>query len=84
MVQTLTVELEDRLYQALKQIAQQLRKTPEELSAQWITTTIEQVEHDPLLALAGTLECDVTDISERHDHYIGQALLTEMRGDADA
>ena len=37
-------------------------------------------ERDPLLALAGTLTCDVTDIGERHDEYIGQALLKEMRG----
>lgn len=37
---------------------------------------------DPLLALAGTLTCEATDISERHDEYIGQALLEEMR-DAD-
>ena len=34
----------------------------------------------PLLALAGTLECDVTDIGERHDDYIGDALLAELRG----
>ena len=33
-----------------------------------------------LLALAGTLECDVTDIGERHDDYIGDALLAELRG----
>ena len=37
---------------------------------------------DPLLALAGTLTCDATNISEKHDEYIGQALLKEMR-DAD-
>ena len=37
-------------------------------------------ERDPLLALAGTLTCDVTDIGERHDEYIGQALVKEMRG----
>ena len=37
---------------------------------------------DPLLALAGTLTSDGTNISERHDEYIGQALLKEMR-DAD-
>ena len=37
-------------------------------------------ERDPLLALAGTLACDVTDIGERHDEYIGQALQKEMRG----
>lgn len=38
---------------------------------------------DPLLALAGTLECEVTDIAERHDAYIGDALLAELRGDKD-
>ena len=38
---------------------------------------------DPLLKLAGTLECEVTDIGERHDDYIGDALLTELRGDKD-
>ncbi len=36
---------------------------------------------DPLLALAGTLECDSTDLSERHDEYIGQALRTESSQD---
>ena len=38
---------------------------------------------DPLIALLGTLECDVTDIGERHDEYIADALLAEFRGDED-
>lgn len=38
---------------------------------------------DPLLALAGTLEYKVTDLSERHDEYIGQALLAEIQGNDD-
>ena len=37
----------------------------------------------PLLALAGTLECDVTDISERHDEYIVDMLVMELRGNED-
>ena len=36
---------------------------------------------DRLLALAGTLECEVTDIGERHDDYIGDVLLAELRDD---
>ena len=32
---------------------------------------------DPLLALAGTLEYDSTDLSERHDEYMGQGLMTK-------
>ena len=34
---------------------------------------------DPLTALLGTLESDVTDIGERHDDYIADALLAELR-----
>lgn len=37
----------------------------------------------PLLALAGTLECDVTDISKRHDEYIGDTWVAELRGNED-
>ena len=35
------------------------------------------------LSLLGTLECDVTDIGERHDDYIGDALIAELRGNND-
>lgn len=38
---------------------------------------------DPLLALVGTLECEVTDIGERHDDYIGDGLLAELRRNND-
>ena len=37
----------------------------------------------PLLALAGTLECDEENISDRHDELIGDGLLTKLRGRAD-
>ena len=40
-------------------------------------------DSDPLLALIGTLECDVPDIGERHDEYIGDALIAELRGNDD-
>ena len=39
--------------------------------------TIEELS-DPLLALAGTLTCGATNIGEKHDEYIGQALLKKM------
>jgi hypothetical protein len=41
-------------------------------------------ETDPLLALSGAFESELTDIGERHDEYIGQALAAEMRGEPDA
>ncbi len=37
----------------------------------------------PLLSLAGTLECDEENISDRHDELISDGLLTELCGRAD-
>jgi metal-responsive CopG/Arc/MetJ family transcriptional regulator len=34
----------------------------------------ESTDDDPLLQLAGVFESDITDICERHDEYIGEAL----------
>ena len=35
---------------------------------------------EPLLSLAGTLECDEENISDRHDELIGDGLLAELSG----
>ena len=35
---------------------------------------------ESLLALAGTLECDEENISDRHDELIGDGLLAELSG----
>ena len=35
---------------------------------------------EPLLALAGTLECDEENISDRPDELIGDGLLAELSG----
>lgn len=34
----------------------------------------------PLLALAGTLECDEENISDRHDELIGDGVLAALQG----
>jgi hypothetical protein len=38
---------------------------------------------DPLLALSGVFESELTDISERHDDYLGQALASGSEGEPD-
>jgi hypothetical protein len=35
---------------------------------------------DPLLPLAGAFESDLADVSARHDDYLGQSLIEELRG----
>ena len=40
----------------------------------WLTSTVHRWTDDPLLQLAGSFASPVTDVSDRHDAYIGQSL----------
>ncbi len=84
MAHTLTLTLPDTIYEPLQQKAQQAGRTPEEMVLEWLTKEVQPEPEDPLLALVGSISCDVTDVAERHDYYIGQALMKEMRGESDS
>lgn len=47
---------------------------------EWLTRSTKGLADDPLLQLAGTFESILTDVSDRHDDYIGQGLREELRG----
>ena len=56
-----------------------------ESSDLWVTEAESEAlkssdKTEPLLALAGTLECDEENISDRHDELIGDGLLAELSG----
>ncbi len=79
---TLTVQIPDDIYEPLLLLAQRTGQTPEDVIAECIAATIQPPSEDPLIRLLGSLESDVTDLGERHDYYIGQGLLAEIRNDA--
>lgn len=83
MPQTITISLPDEVYEHLAQWTRQIGQTPEHWIAAWISRSVQETLQDPLIQLAGTIESDVTDVSERHDEYLGQAILDEMRGGQD-
>lgn len=84
MSQTLTVELRDDLYEVLKEVADKLGKTPEDMGGDWLAAAVERVVDDPLFPFAGAIKSDVPDWADRHDYYIGQGLAEEMRGGGSA
>lgn len=84
MEQTLTLSLPDEVYTALKNVSESEGKTVEVFSTHLLTNAILTIADDPLLQLAGTLSCDVKDVAERHDDYIGASLMKELRGEDDA
>ena len=45
-----------------------------------LMSTVQRLTDDPLLQLAGSFASPVTDVSDRHDGYIGQSVMEELRG----
>ncbi|MBC8235470.1 hypothetical protein H8E77_38475 [bacterium] len=84
MGQTLTLSLPDEVYAVLKKVSEAEGKAVEAFSTALLSIAILVITDDPLLQLAGTLECDIKDIAERHNDYIGMSLMKEMRGEGDA
>jgi len=67
---------------SIAEIEAEITKLPaEEVAAlkQWLAQREAKsvTGQDPLLQLLGTVETDVPDVAERHDTYLGQALLLE-------
>lgn len=75
MERTLVLEVPEEIYQPLIKKAQQVGQTPEKVVLQWLTNALRPVNDDPLLQLAGAFESEATDLSEKHDDYIGRGLI---------
>ncbi len=69
----LTLELPDEIYQPLLHQAQRSASTPEALLTEWAAQAV-QTQKDPLLKLLGSIEADVSDVSGKHDEFIGRSL----------
>jgi hypothetical protein len=80
MGHTLTLDIPEEVYESLFRKAKQAGRTPEDMVLEWLTRSAQGLADDPLLQLAGTFESALTDVSDRHDDYIGQGLREELRG----
>jgi len=83
MSRTITLEIPEETYEAIEMQAETKGLEPAQMVVEWLSEAIRQAQmaaEDPLEALIGTLECEVTDVAEHHNDYIGQALAKELRG----
>ena len=82
MSRTITLEIPEETYEAIEMQAETKGVKPAQMIVEWLSEAIRQTQiaEDPLEALIGTLECQVTDVAEHHDYYVGQALAKELRG----
>jgi hypothetical protein len=71
MSQTLTLNLPDEIYNALVQACRDRGELPETVAAQLLADALS----DPLVSLFGCLEYSPPDVAEKHDEYIGVAIV---------
>lgn len=84
MGHTITLDLSDDLYEALRQSAAKSGHTPEQTAAECLSKHLQPPAEDPLIALAGVLDSDLHDVAERHDYYLGQRLVDRLRSHDDS
>lgn len=83
MNRTITLEIPEETYEAIEMQAETKKLGPAQIVVEWLSEAFKQAQtatEDPLEALIGTLECDVAEVAEHHDYYVGQALAKELRG----
>jgi len=83
MSHSLTIDVPEEVFSYLNKLALQQGKTPETLAQELVSTAVQELEEDPLLRWAGAVDSEISDVAERHDYYIGQALYRELRGNPD-
>ncbi|MGA7497877.1 MAG: hypothetical protein WBX00_14225 [Isosphaeraceae bacterium] len=83
MSHSLTIDVPEDVFSYLNKLALQQGKTPETLAQELVSTAVQELEEDPLLRWAGAIDSEISDVAERHDYYIGQALYRELRGNPD-
>jgi hypothetical protein len=77
----LTITLSPDLQEKLLTQAALLNVSLESLVLQSLEQTVQQVasvNHDPLVALFGSIRSGIPDLADNHDHYVGQALQEEI------
>jgi hypothetical protein len=80
MSRILKLEIPDDIYEALLKYAQEGGQSPEDTAKRWLTLAAQNATGDRLLRWAGAFTSEVTDVAQRHDFYIGQALHDELQG----
>ena len=79
MTHALTLELPEHVYETLLKTAQRQGQRLEAVAVQWLATASESQLDAPFEQFIGAFSSNVPDWADRHDEYIGQALMTQLR-----
>lgn len=75
MSHQLVLIVPDKVYAALAQSATAAGSTPEQIAADWLALMGWHAARDPFERHIGALPSNVPDWADRHDEYIGKAVM---------
>lgn len=67
MTQVLNLEIPEKVYQLLLEIAKGCGQCPEEFGLQWLMVSIQHFIDDPLEPLIGSVQSNIPDWTEHND-----------------
>lgn len=79
MSRSLTLQIDDRLYEALSERARRQGRSAEDVGAAWLAAVIERALGDPVMRLAGSLDSGTPDLATHHDDYLAGHSEDELR-----
>ena len=79
MTYAMTLELPEQVYETLVKMAKRKGQHPEAVAVQWLLNASEGMADDPFEQCIGAFSSNVPDWADRHDDYIGQGLMVQLR-----
>ena len=79
----LELDIPEDVYESLEKTAKQSGQPLEELAVQCLVVATRYIAEDPFIRHIGSIDTDVKDWADNHDHYIGQSLMESMRYKSD-
>lgn len=77
LMTSLTLQLPNHLYESLKKAANKAGTSPEAIATQWLETTMNNLDDDPIEEFIGSIHSEIPDWGENHDRYLGKQFLSQ-------
>lgn len=81
MTHLLTLEIPEKVYNALAENASKRGREIEEVAIERLSDDWPEISDDPFEKCIGSLHTDILDWADNHNKYIGESLDREMRGE---
>lgn len=79
MTHSIVLDLPEEIYHLLLETSKQNGKKAEEFAIEILAGLKREKQFDPLEKFIGAFTCDIPDLAENHDKYIGENLAQDLK-----